>query len=112
MGWGKVMEPITILPTLAEYLTWIIIAIVAGATIVGSIAFFRTEKGAAKTFSLLLQRASALQMLAVILIILTAATLRILNLIESGAVVSILSGIAGYVLGGTTKARQGDEERE
>ena len=105
------MDPITVLPILAECLTCIVVAIVVGATVVGSIAFWRTETGGAKTFSLLLQRASALQMLAVILIILTAATLRILNLIESGAVVSLLSGIAGFVVGGTGRTKQGEEEK-
>lgn len=78
-----------------QYLLYIVVTIVSGATIVGAIAFWRTQKGAAKTFSLLLQRASALQMLAVILIILAATALRILDLINPEAVVSILSGVAG-----------------
>jgi hypothetical protein len=105
------LDPASTLTVLAKYFTWIVVAIVVGTTIVGGIAFGRTETGAAKTFSLLLQRASALQMLAVILIILTAATLRILNLIGSDSIVSILSGIARYVLGGTSRTKQGDEEK-
>ena len=100
-----------VLSTLALYLTIIIAIIVAGGTVVGSIAFWRTQQGAAKTFSLLLQRANALQMLAVLLIILAAFALRILELINAEGVVSLLSGIAGYVLGGTGRTKQGEEEK-
>jgi len=84
--------------------------VVLGATVVGSIAFWKTQGGAAVTFSLLLRRASALQMLAVVLIILSAVALRILDLIQPEAIVSILSGIAGYVLAGVSRVNQGAEE--
>lgn len=105
------MANAALLSTLVLYLTIIIAVIVTGGTIVGSIAFWRTQQGAAKTFSLLLQRASALQMLAVILIILAACALRTLDLINSEAVVTLLSGIAGYVLGGSARTKQGEEEK-
>lgn len=93
------------------YILSIVFLIVVCLTIIGSIAFYKTEKGSAKTFSLLLQRSSALQMVTVILIILSAVCLRILNLIESNAIVSILSGISGYVLGSTNHSKQGSEEK-
>jgi hypothetical protein len=105
------MANAALLSTLVLYMTIIIAVIVAGGTIVGSIAFWRTQSGAAKTFSLLLQRASALQMLAIFLIILAACALRILDLINSEAVATLLSGIAGYVLGGTGRTKQGEEEK-
>lgn len=89
-----------------------VIAIAIGATIVGSIAFWRTEKGGARTFSLLLQRANALQMLTVMLIVVAACALRILDSINSEAVVSLLSGVAGFVLGGTSRVKQGEESAE
>ena len=95
----------TILIALAMYLTIIIGIIVLGGTIIGSIAFFKTRGGAARTFSLLMQRASALQMLAVVMIILSSVALRILELIEAQAIVSILSGIAGYVLAGVSRVK-------
>jgi phosphatidylglycerophosphate synthase len=87
------------LASLAFHATLMVIAITAGTTIVGAIAFWRAESGQAETFSVLLERANALQMLAVILIIVAAVVLRLTNAIGAEAVVSILSGVAGYVLG-------------
>jgi hypothetical protein len=43
------------------YATIMVVVIMLGTTIVGSIAFWRAQKGQAKTFSLLLQRANALK---------------------------------------------------
>jgi predicted small integral membrane protein len=51
----------TALTTLAFYATIMVVVIMLGTTIVGSIAFWRAQKGQAKTFSLLLQRANALK---------------------------------------------------
>ena len=67
--------------TLAMWLTLIVLIVVAGLTIMGSIAFWNTETGGAKTFSLLLQRAAALQMLTILVIVLAATALRVLDLI-------------------------------
>jgi hypothetical protein len=99
-----IVDP-TVLITLALYATIMVAVIVLGTTIVGGIAFWRSKQGQARTFSLLLQRANALQMLAVILIIVAAVVLRMANAINSEAIVSILSGVAGYVLGGVTKSK-------
>ena len=96
--------------TLALYATITIGLITLCTMVVGSIAFWRAEKGAARTFSLLLQRANVLQMLAIFLIIVAACVLRLADSINSEAIVSILSGVAGYVLGGTTRSRHGDEQ--
>jgi hypothetical protein len=100
-----------LLPVIALYVTIAVGIVIAGATIVGGIAFWRAEKGTAKTFSLLIQRANFLQMLAVVLIILAAVGLRLADKIGAEAVVSLLSGVAGFVLGGVTKSKQGDEEK-
>ncbi|MCW2275422.1 hypothetical protein GJ654_13595 [Rhodoblastus acidophilus] len=81
-----------------------VVALSSCFMIVGAIAFWRAGAGQAKTFSLLIQRSQALQMATVVLIIVGACTLRILDSISSEAVVSILSGIAGYVLGGRSRA--------
>jgi hypothetical protein len=59
---------------------------------------------------MLIQRANVIQMLAVVLIILAACGLRIMDKINAEAVVSILSGVAGYVLGGSSRNQQGKEE--
>lgn len=98
-----------LLISLACYLTIITFIVVAGFTIVGSIAFCRTEKGSAKTFSLLMRRANALQMLTVILIVLVVAVLRLTDSLAEAAVISLLSGVAGYVLGSTGRI---DSQRE
>lgn len=100
-----------LLSNLAFYFTIIAVALSACGTIVGSIAFWRAGAGQAKTFSLLLQRSQALQMATVILIILGACALRIVELISSEAIVSILSGIAGYVLGGRSLFPAKEEEK-
>jgi hypothetical protein len=99
----------TVLTTLALYTTIMVVAITLCTTIVGGIAFWKTQQGAARTFSLLLERAHALQLLAVILIIVAAVALRMTNGINSEAVVSILSGIAGYVLGGVSAERRKED---
>jgi hypothetical protein len=106
------MKNAELLIQLSLYVTIIIAVLAAGATIVGSIVFWRTQQGAADAFSLLLRRANALQMLTVILIILAAFALRILDLIGPEAVVTLFSGIAGYVLGGTGRAKQGQKAEQ
>src|SRR3982750_2357360 len=77
----------------------------AGFTIVGAIAFWKTEKGAAKTFILFFQRGDALRMLTVGAIVVGAIFLALAGTIKESSVVAILSGIAGYVLGGYERAK-------
>ncbi len=97
---------------LGIYLTIIVVAVCVSGTIIWSIAFWRGGTGQANTLGLLLQRSQALQMATVILIILGACVLRIINSISSEAVVSILSGVAGYVLGGKTLVPDKKNEEE
>lgn len=86
--------------------------VVAGYTIVGAIAFWKTQKGSAKTFSLLLQRGNALKMLAIVLVIVVATLLTLLGKIEGAAVVGILSSIGGYILGGLERVKAEEENDE
>jgi hypothetical protein len=58
------------------------------------------------------ERAKALQMITVILIVVAAAFLALVRIIEPNGVVAILSGIAGYVLGGIRRAPKEDEGKE
>ena len=102
--------PQTAFPTIVFYVAIVTCVMVVGATIIGGIAFWKSDKGAARTFSILVQRANVVQMLAVVLIILAACGLRIMDKINAEAVVSILSGVAGYVLGGSSRSQQGKEE--
>lgn len=99
-----------LLEILAVCITIIATALVIGVTAIGAIAFLKAQKGSAKTFSLLLQRASALQMLSVTLIVIAASILCALGSISGEAAVTLLSGVAGFVLGGVAKSRQGEEE--
>jgi hypothetical protein len=73
-------------------------------TILGAISFWRSKVGTAKSFTRLLERAEAVKLSAVILIVLAVTLLALLGRIESQGVVGILSGIAGYVLGGLQKS--------
>ncbi|MCL2926043.1 MAG: hypothetical protein MGF17_15910 [Trichodesmium sp. MAG_R04] len=67
----------------------------------GKIAFEKTDKGAAKTFSLLLRRGNFLRIATVLLIVYAALAHSIIsNGKINETVISVLSGIAGFVLGG------------
>jgi hypothetical protein len=72
---------------------------VIGTSIMGVIAFYK-GKDTADAFTALIQHGNMLQMLAVAMIIAAVVGLGLLDKINAEAVVSILSGIAGYVLGG------------
>jgi hypothetical protein len=74
--------------------------LVAGFTVVGAIAFWKTETGGATTFTSFFQRGDALRMITVGGIVIAATFLGLAKIVEGTAVVAILSGIAGYVLGG------------
>jgi len=90
-------------------LAWIALLAVAFVAIafiiLGVIAFKNVPErwNPAYTFSQMFERAKALQMITVILIVIAAAFLALLRVIDSNGVVGILSGIAGYVLGGLQK---------
>jgi len=95
-------EKLAVVSALGFYFAIAVGLVVLGGTIVGSIAFWRAAEGQARTFSMLLQRANALQILTAILIVIAACALIITGDIQEEAVVSILSGVAGYVLGSST----------
>jgi hypothetical protein len=88
---------------IAKYATIALAIITVGVTIVSAIAFYRSQQDSAKTFSLLVQRAGALQMVTVLSVVVGACFLTVIGKISPEGIVSILSGIAGYVLGGVSK---------
>ena len=94
----------------ARLATISLVAIVTGLTIVASVAFYRTDRGTAKIFSSLVLRAGALQLVTVLAIVVGACFLTVIGKINSEGIVSILSGIAGYVLGGLSKTGQGQAD--
>jgi hypothetical protein len=73
---------------------------IVGFTVVGGIAFYRANQGQAKSFGLLFVRGNFLRLATAVLIILAAILLAALGKLNPEGVAAILSGVAGYVLGG------------
>lgn len=87
--------------------TAILVGILAlGFTVVGAIAVWRTEKDGAWAFFRLFEKMQVLQLLTVMLVIASATILALLGVLNSNGVTGILSGVAGYVLGGLNRAGQ------
>jgi hypothetical protein len=99
-------------------LAWIaclaLVIVLIPFTSIAVIAFRRALVGPgnnpAVTFSHLFERAKGLQMITVILIVLAAAFLALIHIIDANGVVGILSGIAGYVLGGIQREPKKEQE--
>ena len=82
----------------------VIVGIMAtGLTFIGIIAVWRTPKDGAWAFFRMFERMQVLQMLTVMLVIASATILAMLGVLNSNGVTGILSGVAGYVLGGLGK---------
>ena len=75
-------------------------------TVVGGIAFFRAGQGQAKSFGLMFERGNFLRLATAVLIILATVLLAALGKLTAEGVASILSGVAGYVLGGLDRQQQ------
>ena len=71
-----------------------------GFTLVGMIAVWRTGKEGAGAFFRMFERLQVLQLLTVMLVIASATVLALLGILNSNGITGILSGVAGYVLGG------------
>ena len=79
--------------------------------IIGGIAFSKVTKGAGKSFGLLFQRGNFLRIATVMFVVLAVIFLALLNALNEGAV-SVLSGVAGYVLGGLERGQEKVNEDE
>ena len=83
----------------------VLVAILAaGFSLVGALAVWRTGQRGALAFFRMFERLQVLQLLTVMLVIASATVLALFNIIESNGIVGILSGVAGYVLGGLNRA--------
>lgn len=83
----------------------VLVAIVAaGFSLVGAIAVWRAGQRGALAFFRMFERLQVLQLLTVMLVIASATVLALFNIIESNGIIGILSGVAGYVLGGLNRA--------
>lgn len=73
-------------------------------TVIAAIAFSRVQKGAAKSFGLLFRRSDFLRVVTVLAVIYATIILALVGLFEH-SVATVLSGVAGYVLGGLSNGR-------
>lgn len=76
--------------------------------VVGGIAFSKVTKGAGKSFGLLFERGNFLRISTVMFVVLAVILLSILGVLNEGAV-AVLSGVAGYVLGGLEKDKNNQD---
>ena len=75
----------------------------AGLTI-GAIVIFRNHNLSGESLALIVERSEVAKLATIVLIVLAVTFLGLLKIVAGEAVVAVLSGIAGYVLGGKTKA--------
>lgn len=84
----------------------VLVAILAaGFTLVAMIAVWRMGRGGAGAYFRMFERLQVLQLLTVMLVIASATILALLGILTSNGITGILSGVAGYVLGGLNSAR-------
>ncbi|WP_377295993.1 hypothetical protein [Rhizobium sp. SGZ-381] len=91
------------LSEIALYSTIAFGLIILGASVVIALALYRTQSGGAAVLARMIERAGTLQMITVIVIVVGACILATVGRIKSEGIVSILSGIAGYVLGNSSR---------
>jgi hypothetical protein len=93
-------------PTLVKFIIVSLSAVISLGLIVfgivGGIAFSKVQVGAGKSFGLLFQRGNFLRIITVFAVILAVVFLALLNKLNEGAI-AVLSGVAGFVLGGLDK---------
>ena len=75
-----------------------------GFSLVGAIAVWRAGKNGGQQFFRMFERLQVLQLLTVMLVIASATVLAMLGILSSNGVTGILSGVAGYVLGGLNRS--------
>jgi mannose/fructose/N-acetylgalactosamine-specific phosphotransferase system component IIC len=93
---------------LANSLAAIVGILAIGFSIVGIVAIWRTSKDGASAFFRMFERMQILQMLTVMLVIASATLLALVGVLNSNGVTGILSGVAGYVLGGLSRPSQSE----
>jgi len=96
---GLTQDQTFLLTALTVTVSAVVVAMIC-ATIVISIVFWRTKDNAATSFVSLAQNANILQLATVLVILAAVYCLRTLDDISAEAATTVLSGIAGYVLGG------------
>lgn len=92
-----------------EKIFYIVIAIIISMTIMGGIAFCKTEKGGSKSFGLLMLR--GLKFYTVMIIVVASVFLAMEDKITSQGIIGILSSIAAFVLGTSSKSNNIKENK-
>ena len=95
----------------------VLVALIAGGfTLVGTVAVWRSDKNGALVFFRMFETMQMLQLLTVMLVIASATILALLGILNSNGIIGILSGVAGYVLGGLGRTyaatQQSSEKRK
>ena len=76
---------------------------------VGYFVTFWNHNFSGESMAIILERSEIPKLATIILIIIATTFLGLLELVEGESIVAILSGIAGYVLGGRTSAKKAQE---
>lgn len=95
---------------LAFYTLIGISVLLVSSTVITAIAFWRTTENSTRTFTRFYEQGAALRLITVGMIIIGSCFLALIGKIGSDAVVAILSGIVGYVLGGSGRAKNKVDE--
>ena len=84
--------------------TAIMVGIVTvGFSVVGAIAVWHAGKQGGGAFFRMFERLQVLQLLTVMLVIAATTLLGLFGILDSNGITGILSGVAGYVLGGLNR---------
>jgi hypothetical protein len=93
---------IEMLRTVVYAFAGVIIAALAAFAVVAGIAFSKVERGAGKSFGLMFSRGKFLRISTVVFCVFAVVVLAFAGKLSEAAV-AVLSGIAGFVLGGVSK---------
>ena len=85
-------------------------AVLATGLTVVAVVIFRGHNLKGESLALIVQRTEIAKLATIVLIILAVTLLGLLKLVEGEAIVAILSGIAGYVLGGRSLGKEPRQE--
>jgi hypothetical protein len=105
MANGVTPELLSFIITLGQYFLIAFGIVIAGATIV-YVAMFWKGNFSGESIARILQQTDVPKLATIILIVLAASLLGLLGVIAGEAVIALLSGIAGYVLGNRASPKE------
>lgn len=96
--------PIQSVLDLIKFSVVVVAILVTGFSLVGAIALWRAGQDGTKEFFQMFERLQMLHLLTVMFVIGSATVLGLLGILDSNGITGILSGVAGYVLGGLNRS--------